>query len=208
MVGAAMLAIALAACGTSGRALRDPAPGATAPPRKADGTVSTTTTTTAVIDTTPETTEAPPVASLSISSPAWASGEAIPVEFTCQGDADSPPLTIEGVPAGTAELLLLVRDTNDDGYLQWVVAGIAPADPSFPAGSVPPGAEQLYNDGDVTSWRAPCPPAGTGRHTYEFTVYALTQPSGLGTGSSRSAILAVADSAASSASVNGTYARG
>jgi phosphatidylethanolamine-binding protein (PEBP) family uncharacterized protein len=208
VVGVATIVVLLAGCGTSGRTLRDPSPGATAPARKADSSTTSTTavavaTTPAVIDTAPT-----PVAPLSIESPAWPAGESIPVEFTCQGTSTSPPLTISGVPEGTVELVLLVRDIDDDGYLQWVVAGISPGDASFPAGSVPAGAQRLYNDGDVTSWRAPCPPAGTGRHTYEFTVYSLPEPSGLSTASSREAIVSVADRAASSATLVGTYSRG
>jgi phosphatidylethanolamine-binding protein (PEBP) family uncharacterized protein len=208
VVGIATVVVLLAGCGTSGRTLRDPSPGATAPARKADS--STTATTAAVVATTPAVidTAPTPVAPLSIESPAWPAGESIPVEFTCQGTSTSPPLTIAGVPEGTVELVLLVRDIDDDGYLQWVVAGISPGDASFPAGSVPAGAQRLYNDGDVTAWRAPCPPAGSGRHTYEFTVYALSEPSGLSTASSRAAIVSVGDRAASSAALVGTYSRG
>ena len=194
----------LTGCGTSGRALRDPAPGATAPPRK-----TSTTTAAAVIDTSPvttaPTTTATPI-SFALRSPAWESGAAIPAEFTCTGEAQSPPLSVEGVPAGTAELVLLVRDTDDDGYIQWAVAGIPPADPSFPTDGTPSGAVELYNDGDVTSWRAPCPQSGT--HTYEFTMYALAQPSGLSLSSRDGAFQTVADSAVASAAMTGTYARG
>jgi Raf kinase inhibitor-like YbhB/YbcL family protein len=198
----------LGACGTSGRTLRDPAPGATAPPRKPDTTAASTTTTTgAVLDTTPTSIETTPAVDLSLTSEAWADGGAIPVAHTCQGTATSPPLTIEGVPAGTAELLLVMRDLDDSGYLQWVVAAIPPADPSFPAGSVPPGAQQLYNDGDVTSYRAPCPPAGTGRHTYELTVAALAAPAGLDPKVTSAQLTAAVDGALATATLTGTYAR-
>jgi len=199
----------LTACGTSGRALRDPAPGATAPPRKPDaGAAATTSTTGAVIDTAPTTVDTTPAVTMSLTSSAWSDGAAIPATYTCTGGAQSPPLTIEGVPAGTAELLLVVRDVNDDGYLQWVVAAIPPSDPSFPAGSVPPGAQQLYNDGTVTSYRAPCPPSGSGRHTYQFTVAALAAPAGLPARVTSEQLTAAVNSALATATLSGTYARG
>lgn len=212
MAAAGLVALSslLVACGTSGRALRDPAPGATAPPRKPDVSSQLTTAAPAATDaTTPDTQvmDTTPAADLALASNAWASGESIPVTFTCQGAAQSPPLTISGVPAGAVELVLLVRDQTDQGYLQWAVAGIDPQASSFPAGAIPSGARLLYNDGDVTAWRAPCPRAGTGRHTYEFSLSALAQPSGLEPKATPAAIDAVVGGAIATTMMTGTYAR-
>ena len=44
---------------------------------------------------------------ISVSSPAFAAGAAIPDRFTCEGDNRSPPLRWSGVPAGTVEVALV-----------------------------------------------------------------------------------------------------
>jgi Raf kinase inhibitor-like YbhB/YbcL family protein len=186
----------LVACGTSGRTLRDPAAGATAPPRK--GSASTTPTTAgAAIGTTP------PVG-LSISSTGWAPGSEIPVGYTCDGQSVSPPLTISGAPEGTVELVLVVTDQDQAGLVHWAVTGIAPGAPSFPQGAVPVGAVQAPNAEGNPAWLAPCPPAGT-THVYDFTVYALTAPSGLGPTSALEQLDQVLLNATSTAAMTGTY---
>jgi Raf kinase inhibitor-like YbhB/YbcL family protein len=200
LVAIAVAMVLLAGCGTSGRELRDPIPGATAPARKPDATVATTSTTTAVLDT------AAPVA-FTISSTAWASGDAIPVEFTCGGEDVSPSLSIAGVPSGTVELMLVVRDKDDGGYRQWVVAAIPPTDPDFPRGEVPQGAIEVPNDSASTAWAGPCPPKTTGTHTYDFTVYALSQPSRLRATSTAAEVTAAADGALDTTAMSGTYRR-
>ena len=103
----------LAGCGTSGRTLRDPVPGATAPPRKTSSTTST-----AVLQAVPQ--------GLSIVSSAWTAGGEIPLGYTCDGQNVSPPLSITGAPEGTVELVLLVTDQDAPGFRHWVVAGISP----------------------------------------------------------------------------------
>jgi hypothetical protein len=49
---------------------------------------------------------------IAISSPAFTAGAAIPQRFTCDGDNRSPPLGWSGVPAGTAEVALVVDDPD------------------------------------------------------------------------------------------------
>jgi Raf kinase inhibitor-like YbhB/YbcL family protein len=188
-----VVVVALSSCGTSGRTLRDPAPGATAPPRK--GASSSTT---AVLGTV-----AP--AGLSITTTAWAPGDPIPAAYTCDGSDVSPPLRLSGAPAGTVELLLVVSDPDAAGFLHWAVAGISPTDAELPEGGVPPGAVQLPNDAGSTGWSGPCPPSGT--HTYDFTVYALSAPSGLTEASSAAELTAATEQAVSVAAMTGTYGR-
>src|SRR6478736_3309763 len=86
-----VVGIILGGCGTSGRTLRDPVPGATAPPRKTSSTPST-----AVLQAVPQ--------GLSIASSAWTAGGEIPLGYTCDGQNVSPPLSITGAPEGTVEL--------------------------------------------------------------------------------------------------------
>lgn len=114
---------------------------------------------------------------IAITSTAFADGEPIPVEYTCDGDEISPPLTFTGVPADTAELAVVVRDPDADGFVHWVIAGI-PADAGgIDEGAPPAEAVEADNGFDELGWAGPCPPEGD--HTYEFTVYALGEPSGL-----------------------------
>jgi hypothetical protein len=83
------------------------------------------------------------------------------------------------VPKSAKSLALTVIDTavkeRPGGWSHWVVVDLPPADGMFTAGAakLPPGAHALKSDfGDVV-YDGPCPPAGTGVHTYEFTVWAL-----------------------------------
>ena len=185
------------ACGTSGRTLRDPAPGATAPPRKNPNSSSTTSG--AAIGTTP-------LAGLSLTSTAWSPGGEIPRTFTCDGEAVSPPLVIAGAPAGTVELVLVVTDPDAAGFVHWVVAGIPPGVPTFPQGGLPAGAVEAPNSSGGTAWVGPCPPAGDA-HTYDFTVYALPIPSGLGATSTADDLDTALVQASSQSAMTGTYAR-
>jgi Raf kinase inhibitor-like YbhB/YbcL family protein len=197
-VGATVLAVLalLAGCGTSGRTLRDPKPGATAPPRKG---ASTTTTVAPAI-------AAPTGSGLGISSTAWAPGGQIPIGYTCDGQQVSPPLTITGAPTGTVELVLVVTDQDLPGFVHWVVAGIPPETPSFPQGALPPGAVEVPNSGGGATWVGPCPPSGA-THVYDFTVYSLDVPSGLGAASTQADVDAVVAGAVTTAAMTGTYLR-
>ena len=151
-----------AGCGTSGRTLRDPQPGATAPPRKGSATTSTAAA---------GAVQAVPGAGLAISSTAWTAGGEIPTRFSCDGEDVSPPLTISGAPEGTVELVLVVTDQDAGGLLHWVVAGIPPGAPSFPQAGLPAGAIEVPNSSGELAWLGPCPPSGE-THTYDFTAYA------------------------------------
>jgi len=163
MAMVAIVAVLLTACGTSGRALRDPAPGATAPARKA-----TATTKPAVVT---------PIG-LSITSPAWPPGDPMPATFSCDGAGDSPPLDIGGAGGDVAELVVVVTDPDAAGRVHWVVAGLSPDGVSFPEGGVPPDAVVGQNADGQAQWAPACPPPGV-THTYQFTVYALPTPSGI-----------------------------
>jgi Raf kinase inhibitor-like YbhB/YbcL family protein len=190
------LVVLVAGCGTSGRTLRAPEPGATAPPRKG---ASTTTTAASVIG-------APADAGLAISSTAWEPGGQIPIGYTCDGQNVSPPLTISGAPTGTVELVLVVTDQDVPGFVHWVVAGIPPGTPSFPQGTLPPGAVEVPNSGGGTAWSGPCPPSGS-THVYDFAVHALDVPSGLGAASTQADVDAAVAGAVSLAAMTATYAR-
>jgi Raf kinase inhibitor-like YbhB/YbcL family protein len=192
------LAVVAAACGTSGRSMQEPEPGATAPPRRPD---ITTTTAGAGVNT------LIPSDLFTLASPAFAGNDAIPTEYSCDGAGGSPPLTWGNVAPGTVELALLVTDPDADGFIHWMVAGIDPAITGMAAGAAPAGAVQLKNSAGTVGYTPMCPPAGPS-HTYEFTLYALDAPSGLTPASdTRTAAAQVASTAKSIAVLTGTYAR-
>src|SRR5690349_4221307 len=89
---AALLALALAGCGGGGGS---------------GGPASATTPATSARSSVP--------ATIALSSPAFANGGPIPRRFTCDADDVAPPLSWSGVPAGTAELALVLEDENARG---------------------------------------------------------------------------------------------
>ena len=122
-------------------------------------------------------TTAPAAEPLTLSSSAIADNGTIPARYTCRADDVSPPLLWQGVPAGTVELAVVVRDVDAEGFVHWVIAGLPPDVGGLAEGTPPAGAVEAANDFGRPGWAGPCPPAGT--HTYEFRVYALSQPSGV-----------------------------
>ena len=108
-----------------------------------------------------------------LSSTAFADGEAIPREFTCDGANLSPPLTWSGVPAGTEALLLLVDDPDARDFVHWIVFDLPVGDGNLPKAISPASASprQGRNDFGDIGWGGPCPPRGT--HRYRFTLTAL-----------------------------------
>jgi Raf kinase inhibitor-like YbhB/YbcL family protein len=107
---------------------------------------------------------------MKLTSPAFAEKGFIPAQYTCQGPDVSPALLIEGLPAGTKSLTLIVDDPDAPGgmWVHWVVFNIPPTK-NIPQGAVP-GTEG-NNDFRKTSYGGPCPPQGV--HRYFFKLYAL-----------------------------------
>jgi Raf kinase inhibitor-like YbhB/YbcL family protein len=197
LIGGLALVVGVAACGTTGRAMQQPEEGATAPPRRADVTTTTG----------PGFADLVPSELFTLSSPAFAPNDPIPVEHTCDGAGTSPPFTWANVPAGTVELVLLVNDPEADGFIHWMVAGIPPTAISIAPGLAPVGSVELKNTTGAAGYAPMCPPPGTS-HTYEFTLYALTSPSGLTAGAdSLAASAKVASTASGIAVLTGTYER-
>jgi Raf kinase inhibitor-like YbhB/YbcL family protein len=123
--------------------------------------------------TQPATTPGDGASSLSLTSSAFADGEAMPVEHTCNGANTSPPLTITGVPEGAVTLALTVVDIDGPGgeFVHWTAWNIEPTVTEVPAGTVPDGAVEGQTGLGTPGYFGPCPPSGT--HRYVFTVYAL-----------------------------------
>lgn len=98
-----------------------------------------------------------------------------PASYTCHGPGHSPSLHWSGAPQGTKSLALLVDDASAPirPYIYWIVFDIGSQTTGIQAGQVPPGARQADNSKGTDRYNAPCPV--NGRHTYRFTVYALSR---------------------------------
>lgn len=145
-------------------------------------------------------------AALTVTSPAFAAGAAIPVRFSCKGTGTSPPLAWTGVPGGAAALALVVSDPDAPSgtYYHWVVLDIDPAARGVAEGAVPAGGRQADNSAGHPAYTGPCPPSGT--HRYRFTVYALRARTGLTDGASlKRALAAIGRDAVARGTVEGTF---
>ena len=119
---------------------------------------------------------------LSLTSPAFEHGGAIPVRFTCEGEDISPQLDWAGVPENARSLVLIVDDPDVPDpkapqriWVHWILYNIPPETIGFPEDldpkHLPDGTEQGLNDWQVTGYGGPCPPIG--RHRYFHRLYAL-----------------------------------
>ena len=146
---------------------------------------------------------------ISVTSPAFAAGAAIPTRFTCEGENVSPPLAWSGVAAGTAEVALVVDDPDAPRgtFVHWVVVGLDPAKARLAEGAVPPGARQLPNSRGSAAYTGPCPPGGPAHH-YRFTVYALQRsPEVAGDADPEAAVQAIEAAATARGRLVATFGR-
>ncbi len=119
---------------------------------------------------------------LTLTSPAFAQGEAIPSKYTCQGDDASPALQWSAPPAGTKSLALIVDDPDAPGgtWVHWVIYNIPPEAGELAEGASKGNAAEFHLPKDTlqgptsfgrSDYGGPCPPSGT--HRYFFHLYAL-----------------------------------
>jgi Raf kinase inhibitor-like YbhB/YbcL family protein len=110
---------------------------------------------------------------LQLSSPAFAQGKPIPAEYAKDGRNVSPPLKVDGVPAGAKSLALIVDDPDAPmgTWVHWVVWNLPPDAGPIPAGSLPEGAVEGRNSWKRNEYGGPAPPSGT--HRYFFRLFAL-----------------------------------
>lgn len=119
---------------------------------------------------------------LTILSPAFEAGGAMPARFTCDGADISPPLAWSGVPQGTRSFALIVDDPDAPDpaapkrvWVHWVLYNVPAAVTQLAEGSsrvhLPHGAREGVHDGGGGGYSGPCPPIG--RHRYFHKLYAL-----------------------------------
>ena len=133
-------------------------------------------------------------ASITVTSTAFRDGGTIPVKYTCDGDGVSPPLAWTGAPANTGALAIVVDDPDAPRgtFTHWVVLDLEPTTTSIAEGQLPPNAKQAANSADKPAYEGPCPPNGT--HHYRFTIYALSEATGLPDGAKLDEALKAIDS--------------
>ncbi|WP_370324508.1 YbhB/YbcL family Raf kinase inhibitor-like protein [Euzebya sp.] len=124
------------------------------------------------------------MAAFRLTSPAFDHDDDLPVRFTQDGDDVSPPLTWEGVPEGTKELVLICEDRDgDEGVVtHWVVYGILPDETDgLPEdlgdqALVSHEGFELYqglNEFDNSGWTGPTSAEDRGPHRYFFRLFAM-----------------------------------
>jgi Raf kinase inhibitor-like YbhB/YbcL family protein len=88
------------------------------------------------------------------------------------------------VPSGARSLALLMEDPDAPGgtFVHWTLYDLRPSTATLPAGDAPSGARQGENSFGHTRYDGPCPPKGDKPHRYEFILYALREPLGVGAG--------------------------
>ncbi|GAA3973736.1 YbhB/YbcL family Raf kinase inhibitor-like protein [Thermobifida alba] len=118
---------------------------------------------------------------ITVTSPMLREGEKLPDRYTCGGEGMSPPLRWSGLPAATESLALVVDDVRESGAatVHWVVYGLDPDNPELPEGTVPIPAQQGMNSFETAGYEPLCP-GKDDEHEFRFTVYALSEPLGLG----------------------------
>jgi hypothetical protein len=111
---------------------------------------------------------------LTVSTPAFKDGLAMPHTYTCDGQDVNPEIIIEGTPKETKSLVLIVDDLDapNGDWVHWLLFNIDPSTMRIPENSVPEGALQGTNTFGDAVYEGPCPPLGPVHHYY-FKAYAL-----------------------------------
>ncbi len=145
----------------------------------------------------------PPSARMKLTSTAFNSGEAIPVEYTCDGKNISPPLAWSGASAATKSFVLIADDPDAPGgtWTHWIVFDLPANASGLDEGikKLPGNAKEGLNDFKKIGYGGPCPPGGK-QHRYFFKIFAVDVMLGLKPGATRKEVEA--------AMINHTLAQG
>jgi Raf kinase inhibitor-like YbhB/YbcL family protein len=95
----------------------------------------------------------------------------------CGGHNISPHLAWKGAPGATQSLVLTMidLDVKPAQWSHWVVVNLPVSAHSMDRGasSLPGDAKAVVSNFGDAAYAGPCPPAGTGLHHYQFTIWAL-----------------------------------
>ena len=152
--------------------------------------------------------------SFEMTSAAFAPGDAIPQQYTCDGADLSPPLSWAAPPEGAQSLVLIADDPDAPGktWVHWVLYDLPPNQRELPEGlppqeTLPKLGTQGKNDFGKIGYGGPCPPKGKD-HRYFFQLYAVDVKLNLAPGATKSQVLeAMAEHVLAQAELMGTYKR-
>ena len=101
------------------------------------------------------------------------------VGFGCEGKNLSPQLSWSNAPKGTKSFAITVYDPDaptGSGWWHWQLINLPTTVTSIETGSpnLPSQALQIENDYGSAAFGGACPPAGHGKHRYQFKVHALS----------------------------------
>ena len=155
---------------------------------------------------------------MTITSGAFAAGDAIPKKYSCDGDGVSPALAWASPPAGAQAFALIMDDPDAPlagGFTHWVVFNMPATQRGLDENvdkaraELAVGGAQGNNDGNRLGYTGPCPPQGGPAHTYRFNLYALGGPVTLQPGATKAQLLAaMQDKVLGQALLTGKYQRG
>jgi len=122
------------------------------------------------------------MASIVVTSVAFADHAPMPPRYTADGEGVSPPLQWTGLPAGVASLVLIVEDADSptpNPLVHAIVVGLRPEDGRLVEAAIPGNDQEgvgLHvgrNSSLQADWLPPDPPPGHGVHRYAFQLFAL-----------------------------------
>ena len=122
------------------------------------------------------------MASLTLSSLAFADHAPLPARYTADGEGVFPSLQWTGVPAAAMSVLLIVEDADSPTphpLVHAIVVGLPPGDGGLPEAALPSGdhpgtgVHTGLNSYLQAAWLPPDPPPGHGVHRYAFQLFAL-----------------------------------
>jgi Raf kinase inhibitor-like YbhB/YbcL family protein len=109
-----------------------------------------------------------------VTSPAFADGQPVPKEFTCDGNDTPPAMTVSDPPQGTKSFAVIMDDPDapKGTFTHWLAYDMLADGSALRATS----GKTLENDFGRKGYGGPCPPPGHGPHRYNFTIYAIDVP--------------------------------
>jgi len=148
---------------------------------------------------------------LTLRSPAFEQGAAIPARFDHEQGDLSPALVWDGVPESTTALVLLVDDPDahvEGSFVHWVLYSLDPARQGMAEGEEPAEAAAGANGLGRPGYLGPAPPPGDDPHHYVFRLLAVDEPVPLtGLPSHKDVETAVTGHILGEARLTGTYQR-
>lgn len=115
---------------------------------------------------------------ITLTSPGVTEGDTLPVEFTCDGDSATLPLSWSNAPAAAKSFAVIMHHVAgpDDVHWYWVLYNIPAEVTSLNKNSAGIGWLGNNSVNGKTEYAPPCS-KGPGEKTYIYTIYALsTQP--------------------------------